>query len=147
MSAAIDVNILIYASDASSEFSQRAQAFLLERAASSELLYLSWGTIMAYLRIATHPSIFSHPLSLGEATANLDALLNLPHTRALREEEGFWSLFQEVTQAVPARGNFVPDAHLATILRQYGVNVLYTNDSDFRKFSFLEVRNPFDAGY
>ena len=145
MSAAIDVNILLYASDSSSEFSERAQTFLAERAASSELLYLSWGTIVAYLRIATHPSIFSHPLSLKEAAANLDALLDLPQTRPLHEEEGFWKLFQEVTQAVPARGNLVPDAHLATILRQHGVNVLYTNDSDFRKFSFLEVCNPFDA--
>ena len=144
MSAAIDVNILLYASDTASEFSKRAQAFLAERAAGSELLYLSWGTIMAYLRIATHPSIFSHPLSLAEATANLDALLHLPQVRALNEEEGFWEMFQEVTEASPVRGNLVPDAHLATILRQHGVNVLYTNDSDFRKFKFLEIRNPFD---
>jgi|SRR6185295_17719325 len=143
MSAAIDVNILLYASDTSSDFSQRAQAFLAERVASSELLYLSWGTIMAYLRIATHPSIFSHPLSLAEAAANVDALLRLPHVRPLSEEEGFWELFQEVAEATPIRGNLVPDGQLATVLRQHGVNVLYTNDSDFRKFIFLEVRNPF----
>ena len=64
-------------------------------------------------------------------------------TRALNEEEGFWDAYREVTSQVPARGNLVPDAHLATILRQHGVKVLYTNDVDFRKFSFLEVRNPF----
>jgi uncharacterized protein len=63
MSAAIDVNILLYASDASSEFSERARAFLAERAANSELLYLSWATVMAYLRIATHSSIFANPIS------------------------------------------------------------------------------------
>ena len=146
MSADVDVNIPLCASDTSSDLSQRAQELLADRAANSELLYLSWGTSMAYLRIATHPSIFSHPLSLAEATANMDALLDLPQARPLHEEEGFWDLFQEVTEDVPARGNLVPDAHLATILRQHGVNVLYTNDSDFRKFSFLEVRNPFDDG-
>jgi predicted nucleic acid-binding protein len=53
-------------------------------------------------------------------------------------------VFRDVVEASPVRGNLVPDAHLATILRQHGVNVLYTNDSDFRKFTFLEVRNPFD---
>jgi len=108
VSAAIDVNILLYASDTSSEFSQRAQAFLAERAANSEIIYVSWGTIMAYLRIATHPSIFGYPLSLAEASANVNALLDLPQVRPLREEEGFWELFQEITQIVAARGNLIP---------------------------------------
>ena len=143
MSAAIDVNILLYASDSSSEFSERARKFLADLAAGTEILFISWGTIMAYLRIATHPSIFSHPLSAADAAANMEALLGLPHTRALNEEEGFWDAYREVTSQVPARGNLVPDAHLATILRQHGVKVLYTSDVDFRKFSFLEVRNPF----
>jgi predicted nucleic acid-binding protein len=31
------------------------------------------------------------------------------------------------------RGNLIPDVHLAAILRQHGVNVLYTNDADFPK--------------
>ena len=44
---------------------------------------------------------------------------------------------------LPVRGNLVPDAHLAALLRQHGIRTLYTNDSDFRKFSFLDVRNPF----
>ena len=43
------------------------------------------------------------------------------------------------------RGNLVPDAHLAALLRQHGIRTLYTNDSDFRRFSFLDVRNPFRA--
>jgi len=41
------------------------------------------------------------------------------------------------------RGNHVPDAHLATILRQNGVRTIYTADADFRKFPFLEVVDPF----
>lgn len=36
----------------------------------------------------------------------------------------------------------VPDAHLAAILLQHDVRKLYTNDSDFRRFTFLDVRNP-----
>ena len=37
------------------------------------------------------------------------------------------------------------DAHLAALLLQHDVRVLYTNDRDFRKFDFLETRNPFDT--
>ena len=41
------------------------------------------------------------------------------------------------------RGNLVPDAHLAALLKQHGVRTLFTRDADFRKFRFLDVRDPF----
>ena len=143
MSAAIDVSVLLYASDSTGEQSERARRFLEERAASPELLYVTWGTVMAYMRIATHPAIFVHPLTPADAAANIEALLGLPQVRVLGEEAGFWSAYREVTGRFPVRGNLVPDAHLATILRQHGVRSLFTIDADFRKFSFLDVRNPF----
>ena len=40
---------------------------------------------------------------------------------------------------------YASDTHLAALLRQHGIRTLYTNDSDFRRFSFLDVRNPFLA--
>jgi len=57
--------------------------------------------------------------------------------------EDFLQVYREVTGAFPVRGNLVPDAHLAALLRQHGVQRLYTADADFRKFTFLEVRDPF----
>ena len=39
--------------------------------------------------------------------------------------------------------NFLLDAHLATILQQHRVTVLYTVDRDFLKFDLLDVRDPF----
>jgi len=47
-----------------------------------------------------------------------------------------------VTRAFPVRGNLVPDAHLAAVLRQHGVVTLYTHDRDFRKFDFLRAIDP-----
>jgi len=144
VSFAVDANVLLYASDAGSPYSRRAAEFLADRAGDREVFCLAWTTIMTYLRIATHHAIFSDPLSPEEAGRNIDALLRLPHVRLLAEEEGFWELYREVTRAVPARGNLVPDAHLAALLRQHGIRTLYTNDSDFRKFKFLDVRNPLE---
>lgn len=51
-------------------------------------------------------------------------------------------MWQGLTRSVPTRGNLVPDAHLAAVLSQHGVVTLYTHDRDFRKFSFLDVRDP-----
>jgi len=146
MSFAIDVNILLYASDQESPFAPRAQEFLSHLPSKREPVCIAWSTIMAYLRIATHGAIFARPLSPEEAMSNIDALLRLPQVRVLSEDEGFWEVYREVAAEVPACGNRVPDAHLAALLRQHGVNILYTNDRDFRKYDFLKVRNPFEHG-
>lgn len=142
MSFGVDVNILLYASDDSSPLHDKAKAFLLQCAAGPELFCVAWLTAMSYLRIATHASIFERPLSPAEAMRNIEALLSLPHCRTIAEEEGFFDIYQGVTREVPTRGNLVPDAHLAAVLSQHGVVTLYTHDRDFRKFAFLDVRDP-----
>lgn len=145
MSFAIDVNILLYASDQGSEFNSRAVRFLKSCVRGSEAFCLGWPTLMSYLRIATHPAVFAQPLTPAAAVSNITALLATPHVRVLSEDEGFWDHYQDVTRGVPTRGNHVPDAHLAALLRQHGVRTLYTLDRDFRKFDFLEVRDPFEG--
>jgi toxin-antitoxin system PIN domain toxin len=143
VSFAVDVNLLLYASDSTSPLQPQAVAFLERCVRNREVFCLAWPTLVAYLRIATHPSVFTRPLSHDDAARNLEVLLRAPHVRVLSEEEGFWEIYRDVTGEVPTRGNLVPDAHLAALLRQHGVSTLWTADRDFLKFSFLEVRNPF----
>lgn len=146
MSFAFDVNILLYASDSGSPYFERAKAFIETCITQQELFYLGWPTVMSYLRIATHSAVFGHPLSPEEAMTNIETLLNLPHARFLSEGEGFWDVYRATTAEVPTRGNLVPDAHLAALLRYHGVKKLYTRDRDFLKFAFLDVRDPFAGG-
>jgi toxin-antitoxin system PIN domain toxin len=120
-------------------------SFLEDRIADPDIMCLAWPTLVSYLRISTHSRIFARPLSPAEACSNLETLLSLPRVRVLSENEGFLEIYREVTSAFPVRGNLVPDAHLAALLRQHGVRRLYTNDADFRKFAFLDVRNPFSV--
>ena len=104
---------------------------------------MAWPTLMSYLRIATHPGIFSAPLSPDQAWANIGALLALPHVRVVCELDGFPEAYRHVTAGTTVRGNLVPDAHLAAVLFQNGVRTLYSNDRDFRKFETLDVHDPF----
>lgn len=145
MSYAIDVNILLYSSDTASPFRKTAVTFLQQCAEGPEVCCLAWTTVMGYLRLATHSAVASSPLSPDEAMRNVEGLLSLPHVRVLSEEEGFWNVYRDVAGLLPVRGNLVPDAHLAALLRQHDVTTLYTNDRDFRKFDFLTVRNPFET--
>ncbi|MFO7984359.1 MAG: TA system VapC family ribonuclease toxin [Desulfatiglandaceae bacterium] len=142
MSFAIDVNILLYASDTVSPYFAKASSFIEWCTMGDEVFYLGWPTVMSYLRIATHPSIFDYPLSPREAMENIEMLMTLPHARFLSEEEGFWQVYRDTTGEIPARGNLVPDVHLAALLRHHGVKTLYSHDRDFLKFPFLNVRDP-----
>jgi hypothetical protein len=144
VSFSCDVNVLLYASDASSPVNARARGFLQQAAAAGDLFCLGWPTVMSYLRVATHPGIFRAPLSPADALRNVDALVSLPHVRLLAEDDGFLDVYREVSGSFPVRGNLVPDAHLAALLKQHGVRTLYTRDADFRKFAFLDVRDPFE---
>ena len=143
MSYSLDVNVLLYASDRASERHERARRFVESCAAGPEILCLTWPMLMSYLRVATHPRIFSQPLSPDEALGNVSALIGLPHVRAVSELDGFLDAYKHVTGEIPVRGNLVPDAHVAAILLQHGIRTLYTSDRDFRKFESLDVRDPF----
>lgn len=142
MSYSIDTNILLYASDEESLHHEKAKRFIEGRGDDPDLLCLTWGTLMGYQRIATHPSIFRNPLNAQQAWGNVESLLALPRCRVIQEQEGFDNGYAELSRQLAVKGNLVPDAHLAVILRQHGVSRIYTADSDFRKFEFLEVINP-----
>ena len=142
MSYSFDANLLLYASDEGSEFHDRAKEFLMGRKEDSDILCLTWPVLMAYQRIATHPAIFSKPMSAAMAWRNIQQLLNLPRARVIQETDSFARDYAEVAKVAGIYGNLVPDAHIAAILRQHGVRRFYTADTDFKKFDFLEVVNP-----
>lgn len=142
MSATIDANILVYASNEADPVHERARGLLGRLAAGPDLVYVFWPTVMAYLRIVTHPGILPRPLSPADATRNVGQLLGRPHVQAPGEVEGFWDAFR-VTAGGHARGNDIPDAHLVALMRQHGVRVLYTRDRGFRRYDGIETLDPF----
>ncbi len=143
MSYTVDANLLLYASDSSSPFHDRSSALLGQMAQGPEIVYLFWPILMAYLRIATHPSVFAAPLTPAEATGNVERLLALPHVQTPGEHERFWSSYRRVADA-SVRGNLVPDAYLVALMHENGVRTIWTHDRDFRRFDSVEVRDPFE---
>lgn len=144
MSVTLDANVLVYASNEAEAVHKDARQLVTRLAAGPELVYLFWPVLLGYLRIVTHPAILPRPLNPHEATANVESLLDRPHVRTAGEAEGFWKLFRATGQD-RARGNDVPDAHLATLMRQNGVRVIYTRDRGFRRFPDIDAVDPFDS--
>jgi uncharacterized protein len=147
MSVTIDANVLIYASHRGALEHERASDLLAFLADGPGLVVMLWPTVMAYLRVATHPSVFPRPLSHAEAAANIDALLARPHVRAVGEADHFWPTYRATADPVAPRGNLVPDAHVAALMRQEGVTQIWSRDRDLRKFDGIRVTDPFAAKY
>jgi len=147
VSQTLDTNLLLYASNVDAPEQPRASALLQHLAAGPDLVVLLWPVIMAYLRIATHPSIFSRPLAHADAVTNVEALVARPHVRVVGESERFWRAYRTVSSEVPARGNGVPDGHLVALMVDHGISSIWSRDRDFRKYRGIAVRDPFDDRY
>jgi hypothetical protein len=143
MSLAVDANLLLHASDRQSPFHERARPALEHLVGGSDIIYLFWPVIMAYVRIATHPSIFERPMPPERARTNIEVLLARPNVVAPGESDGFWERFRDVASEADARGNLVTDAHVVALMIQHGVRTIWSNDRDYRRFSGIEVHDPF----
>jgi len=142
MSATVDANVLVYASNEADRAHAPARSLVERLAAGPELVYLFWPVLMGYLRIVTHPAILPRPLAPAAAVANVAALLEPAHVRAPGESEGFWDVFRSGSDS-RLRGNAVPDGHLVALMRENGVATIYTRDRDFRRFDGIRVEDPF----
>jgi toxin-antitoxin system PIN domain toxin len=145
VSQTVDTNVLLYAADASSPRHESATRLLTELAEGTSLVYLFWPTLLGFVRIATHPSVFQEPLTHREAADAVGRLLARPNVQAAGEGERFWTNYRRTADIVDPRGNVVPDAHIVGLMHEYGVSTIWTHDRDFRKFDGITVRDPFDA--
>jgi uncharacterized protein len=147
MTATVDTNVFVLAADAGHPRQERARALLDWVAGGPAVVHLFWPALMSFLRIATHPSIFAHPLNPGDAIAAVDRLIARPHVRVGGELDDFWASYRRVTDEVTSRGNLVPDAHLVALMHEHGVTTIWSNDRDFRKFGGITVKDPFADRY
>jgi toxin-antitoxin system PIN domain toxin len=142
VSVTIDANVLVYASNEDDPVHGVARALLDRLAAGPEIVVLFWPTLLGYLRLVTHPAILPRPLTPRAAVRNVESLIGRPHVRTPGEDEGFWARYRE-SGGDAARGDDVPDTHLAALMRQHGVRIIYSRDRGFRRFDGIEAQDPF----
>ncbi|MGH8911552.1 MAG: VapC toxin family PIN domain ribonuclease, partial [Acidimicrobiia bacterium] len=88
---------------------------------------------------------WSAPLMSVQAWSFMEAFVSGRAVRILDHTDRHFLLLGELLTARPSVGaNLIHDAHTAVLLQEHGVRTIYTRDSDFRKFPFLEVVDPLD---
>ncbi len=101
--------------------------------------------LSGFVRIVTHPRVFSPPAPVDRALAFAIALRSQPNAVAVAPAARHWEIFERLCLAVGAKGNLVPDAYLAALAIESG-SELITTDRDFSRFDGLRWRHPLGAG-
>jgi hypothetical protein len=97
--------------------------------------------LSGFVRIVTHPRVFVDPTPLAEALAFVRSIRDRENRVAVEPGPRHWEIFLDLCERVGVRGNLVPDAYLAALAIEAGMEWV-TTDGDFRRFPGLKVRHP-----
>ena len=143
MAGVVDTNLLLYAANVDSPEHSAAVEFVRAAEASGQTWYLTEGIIYEFLRVVTHPLVFSRPLEWREGLAFLRPFLDSPRFEVLRSTERHWQLLAKLLEALTAPvGSLFFDIHTAVLMREHGIREIYTVDTDFLQFPEILVVNP-----
>jgi toxin-antitoxin system PIN domain toxin len=140
---AVDTNVLVYAADVDSQFHARCHTWLERQRSRPDAWYTTWGILYEFLRVTTHPRVMRRPWTASAAWQFITALLTSPGLGILVPTHRHAEVAEAVILELPhLAGNLVYDAHTAILMREHGVRRIYTRDTDFNQFPFLEVFDP-----
>jgi toxin-antitoxin system PIN domain toxin len=139
----VDTNILVYAADEESPFHARCREPLEAWRHQASAWYVTWGILYEFLRVATHPRVLRAPWPAPRAWSFVEALLASPALGVLTATDRHAAVAGQVVREIPhVSGNLFHDAQTAVLMREHGIKRVYTRDTDFHRFPFLEPVDP-----
>jgi uncharacterized protein len=137
----IDANVLIYAVDALAPEHERAADWLTEQLNGDGRVGMPWESITAFIRITTHPRATPKPLRPAQAWGFVEDWLAVDQVWIPMPTERHADVFGGLIERYRLAGNLIPDAHLAAIAIEHGLEIC-SADTDFARFAEVRWRNP-----
>jgi len=114
----------------------------LQGAVTSEAPYgLSDLVLSGFLRVVTHPRVFTPPTPIAQALEFSEALRGQPNAVPVAPGPRHWQVFMRLCRETGARGNLVADAYLAALAVESGSQWI-TTDRDYSRFPGLRWQHP-----
>jgi toxin-antitoxin system PIN domain toxin len=136
-----DVNVLLYAHRADTPHHTVVRPWLEARLARPEPFGYSDLVASSFLRIVTHPKVFSPPTPLQSAIHFLNTIRRRENCTLISPGNRHWEIFLELCRESGAKGNLIPDAWLAALAIESGCEWVST-DGDYARFPGLKRHNP-----
>ena len=140
----VDANILIYAHVESASRHEAALTWLDDQLNGSTRVGLPWGSLLAFLRVATSPRVYTRPVPMALAMRQVSEWLACDMVWTPRPTERHVEVLGELLAQPGVQSNLVPDAHLAALAIEHGL-MLCSADGDFARFKGLRWLNPLAA--
>lgn len=137
----VDANVLLYSIDRGTEHHLESRDWLDRQLASQETVLLPWVSLLAVVRICTHPRIYEHPLRVADALAVVEQWIAQPAAVVPEPDASHVRRLNDLLTATGSGGNLVNDAHLAALALQYRATVV-TYDNDFGRFPGVVWERP-----
>lgn len=138
----VDANVLVYTADAASAHHRKAVRWLEDRLSGPVAVGLPWSSLIAFVRVTTHPRLSEHPLTVRQAWGFVTAWLDVPVVWTPVPTADHGRVLGELLADSGATGNLVHDADLAALALTHGLPVV-SADSDFARFPGVRWVNPF----
>ena len=137
----VDANILLFAADRTSPHHKPAAGWLEAALGGSRRVGLPWESLVAFMRIATHPQVMRDPISSRTAWVQVREWLAAPSAWIPAPTPRHVDVLGSLLDATAVTGNLVHDAHFAALALEHGLAVC-SADTDFARFPEVEWVNP-----
>ncbi|MGI8459450.1 MAG: TA system VapC family ribonuclease toxin [Propionibacteriaceae bacterium] len=137
----VDANVLLYAVDQNATHHGAAKAALDTTISGPETTLLPWVSLLAFLRLATHPAVYERPLTPDQALDVVDGWLGHPAVITPQPDARHLGRMRALLAVTGRGGNLVNDAHLAALALQHDALVL-SFDNDFARFPGVRWERP-----
>ena len=140
----VDANILLFAVDANAPTHARAAKWLTDRLNGNRRIGLPWELLTAFVRVSTHPRASAHPLQPEDAWRFVEEWLAAPTAWVPRPTDQHATVLGGLIRKYRVGGNLIPDAHLAALAIEHGLEVC-SADTDFARFTEVRWLDPLAA--
>jgi toxin-antitoxin system PIN domain toxin len=140
----IDANLLVYAISRTAPQHEAAEAWLEGVLSGDTRVGLPWESLLAVARITTNPRIFSPPVAPDAVWSVIDSWLQVPIVWIPQPTEQHAEVLGRLITSYRLSGDQIPDAHLAAIAIEHGLEIC-SADTDFARFTEVRWVNPIAA--
>lgn len=137
----VDANLLLYAVDETASRHRAARAWLEDTLNGAVQVGLPWASLLAFVRIATHPRASERPLSADRSWEIVEGWLAAPTAWVPDPTPRHADVLGSLVRRYGLTGNLIPDAHLAALAIEHGITLCST-DTDFARFDEIRWVDP-----
>jgi toxin-antitoxin system PIN domain toxin len=141
----VDANLILWAHHRPFPEHEAARTWWAATLSDTPFVGIAWPTILAFLRLSTHPRVLRKPVGIRDAWHEVTRWLDLDNVHLSVPGERHAAILGSLLVETHAAGNHTNDAHLAALAIEWGLE-LVSADRDFARYPGLRWRDPLAGG-